>query len=159
MQIHILSGLVRTGKTTRLAAWAARQPGTAGLLMPDTTVGRVFRDVGTGAEWPAAAAPNAPDPLLVGRFRFGRAAFGRAGRVLLAAAAHPATRWLLVDEIGPLELRGEGLAPALRRVLARAAPAFGLVLVVREGLREAVEQAFGLGRTADFQFPITPKNS
>ena len=69
---------------------------------------------------------------------------------MLAAAARPGIRWLAVDEIGPLELRGEGLAPALRQVLAAPGAGFGLVLVVRETLREAVETAFGLGKTEDF---------
>ena len=150
MKIFVLTSPVRSGKTTRLAAWAAARPGVAGLLMPDTPAGRVFRELGSGAEWPTAAAEADANPLLVGRFRFSRAAFERANGALLAAAARPATRWLVVDEIGPLELRGEGLAPALRQVLAAPGAGFGLVLVVREVLREAAETAFGLGETEDF---------
>ena len=154
MKTYCFAGPIRSGKTTRLAAWAATQPQAAGLLMPDAPQGRLFRDVATGAEWSTAAPAGDANPLVVGRFSFSRAAFARAETALLAAAANPATRWLLVDEVGPLELRGEGLAPALRQVLA-AAPAAGfeVVLVVREGLRTAVEEAFGLAAFPDFEFP------
>ncbi len=142
---------IRSGKTTRLAAWAAVTPEAAGLLMPDTAAGRVFQDIGSGATWPTAATPDDANPLLIGRFTFSRAAFVRANAALLAAARHPRTRWLVVDEIGPLELRGEGLAPALRQLLAE--PCAGVVLVVREGLREAVAAEFGLGDFTTFEYP------
>lgn len=39
---------------------------------------------------------------------------------------------LVVDEIGPLELRGEGLWPALRQVFS--SPPKGLILVVRKSI-------------------------
>ena len=153
MKTHCLAGPIRSGKTTRLAAWAATQPHAAGLLMPDAPAGRLFRDVATGAEWPTAAPVADANPLVVGRFNFSRTAFAQAETALLAAA-NPATRWLLVDEVGPLELRGEGLAPALRQVLALApAAGYDVVLVVREGLRAAVAEAFGLAEFADFGFP------
>ena len=154
MKTYCFAGPIRSGKTTRLAAWAATQPYAAGLLMPDAPQSRLFRDVATGAEWPTAAPVGDANPLAIGRFSFSRAAFARAETVLLAAASNPATRWLLVDEVGPLELRGEGLAPALRQVLETGTTAgFDVVLVVREGLRAAVAEAFGLAGFSDFEFP------
>jgi nucleoside-triphosphatase THEP1 len=146
MVIHLLTGPIRSGKTTRLAAWAAATPGTAGVLMPDTPRGRVFRELRTGFEWPTAARLGDWRPLRIGRFQFGRAAFAWAESALLGAATHPATHWLVMDEVGPLELRGEGLALALRAILALPQPPPALVLVVRQALAAAVVQEFGLGK-------------
>ena len=156
MKTYCFSGPIRSAKTTRLAVWAASQPHAAGLLMPDAPEGRLFRDVATGVEWPTAASVEDDNPLAIGRFSFSRAAFAQAETTLLAAAANPATRWLLVDEVGPLELRGAGLAPALRQVLETApAAGFDVVLVVREGLRAAVAEAFDISEFLVFDFPAS----
>ncbi len=160
MKTYCFAGPIRSAKTTRLATWAASQPHAAGLLMPDAPEGRLFRDVATGAEWPTAAPAGDNNPLAIGRFSFSRAAFARAETTLLAAAANPATRWLLVDEVGPLELRGAGLAPALRQVLELVpAAGFDVVLVVREGLRTAVAEGFGISEFSEFEFPAGVTNA
>ncbi|GAA4373812.1 hypothetical protein [Hymenobacter koreensis] len=148
MIIHLLSGPTRSGKTTRLSAWAATEPGVAGLLMPTVPgVGRLFQDVRTGLRWPTAARPGNWQAQCVGPHRFSAAGFAWANETLLGAASHPATRWLLIDEIGPLELRGLGLAPALGRVLSKAAyQPENVVLVVRAALLDTIVQEFNLRR-------------
>lgn len=88
------------------------------------------------------AADSAEESMSVGRFRFRRAAFDWAEARLLGAAACPETRCIVIDEIGPLELAGEGFAPVLRRLLARGSPE--LVIVVRESLAAEVGEAFGI---------------
>ncbi|WP_400191864.1 hypothetical protein [Hymenobacter sp. B81] len=147
MRIHLLSGPIRSGKTTRLQAWAGGQAGAAGLLMPTDAHGRYFRDLRSGLQWPTAARPGDWQAQCLGPHRFSAAAFSWANHALLGAAAAAGTQWLLVDEVGPLELRGAGLAPALRRILHE--PAYQpphLLLVVRTGLREAVVEHFALHR-------------
>lgn len=146
MHLHLLSGPVRTGKTTRLRRWLTSCPHAGGLLMPTDAAGRrYFLDVRSGLQWPADARPGQWPVLRVGRFGFSPAAFAWADAALRGAAAPP-TEWLVLDEVGPLELRGQGLAPALAAVLAGAPLPRHLVLVVRQGLTEAVWQRFGLHR-------------
>ncbi|GAB2959543.1 hypothetical protein GCM10027048_28740 [Hymenobacter coalescens] len=143
----MLSGPVRTGKTTRLLRWAACRPGVGGVLMPTDAHGqRFFLDLASGLRWPAAARPGQWPAVTVGRFRFAPAAFHWAGEALRGAAACPTTQWLVVDEIGPLELRGQGLAPALTAVLANNQQPPHLVLVVRASLVETVWRHFHLER-------------
>ncbi|RAK65938.1 hypothetical protein [Hymenobacter edaphi] len=147
MQIHLLSGPIRSGKTTRLRRWAAGCPNVGGLLMPTDAHGqRHFLDLGSGLQWPAAARPGQWPVQQVGRFRFSPTAFNWANAVLRGAATEPAVQWLVVDEIGPLELRGLGLAPALTALLAAPRLPEHLVLVVRAGLVEAVWHRFQLAR-------------
>ncbi|MCC3158364.1 nucleoside-triphosphatase [Hymenobacter sp. 15J16-1T3B] len=107
---------------------------------------RHFLDLRSGLRWPVAARPGQWPVLSVGRFQFSPAAFAWANAALRGAATDPAVHWLVVDEIGPLELRGEGLAPALTDVLRAASHPDHLIIVVRSGLVEAVWRRFKLHR-------------
>ena len=46
---------------------------------------------------------------------------------------------VVIDEVGPLELSGKGLMPAVESALASAA---NLLIVVRSSLREALQKRF-----------------
>ncbi|GAB3839243.1 hypothetical protein [Hymenobacter jeollabukensis] len=153
MRIHLLSGPIRSGKTTRLRHWAAGRTDVGGLLMPTDAHGqRHFLDLRSGLRWPVSARPGQWPVQQVGRFRFSPAAFDWANAALRGAATEPAVQWLVVDEIGPLELRGQGLAPAFTALLAARRLPNHLVLVVRAGLVEAVWQRFQLHRWAPISF-------
>lgn len=138
--VTILHGPVRSGKTTLLTRWADERTDMGGVLQPDTPTGRSFRNV--ASEQVEALEPAGADEavLTVGRFRFRQHAFDRANEWLRAGASGSAT--LIVDEIGPLELAGDGLYAGLRAALAR--PDASLILVVRSPLLNAVQKAFGL---------------
>jgi len=49
---------------------------------------------------------------------------------------------IVIDEVGPLELREEGLAPAVRTALSELSAAQELVLVVRSSLVQEVMRVF-----------------
>ena len=147
MPIEIISGPIHSGKTTHLTAWCAAQPpGTvAGLLQPARPAGREFVDVVTGDSFPLDAPPDTPETAVqrVGRYAFATAAFEWAADCLARAVAAPTVQVIVVDEIGPLELRGQGLDAAVRAVLAAGRADVRVVLVVREGLVEAVRARYG----------------
>jgi nucleoside-triphosphatase THEP1 len=48
--------------------------------------------------------------------------------------------WLVVDEIGPLELKGQGFHDVLRELLQKRKE--NIILVVREGLVQQVTEHF-----------------
>lgn len=140
--VLILSGPIRSGKTTRLATWTRGRSDVAGLLSPDRDGGRVFVDIATGAAT-AMENPLPGEPVMsVGRFDFRAAAFEWANERLIAAAGDPRDTTIVVDEIGPLELAGNGLVPGIRAVLAR--PGGRSILVVRDHLVASVVAAFDL---------------
>lgn len=135
MGVTILTGPVRTGKTTRLLEWARACGRVAGVAQPAGPEGRVFEDVSTGDRM--ALEPVGPGEAAqeVGRFRFRSEAFEWAEARLRAALAVGASM-ILIDEVGPLELAGAGLR---RSVDAAVAEHRGtLLLVVREALAERV---------------------
>lgn len=51
----------------------------------------------------------------VGRYRFSKKAFDQAASVIREGLDGPG--WLLIDEIGPLELKGEGFYHLLREII------------------------------------------
>lgn len=137
--VLLVHGAVRSGKTTAVGA-AAAAGNCVGVLAPDGPDGRHFVDLASGDEEPLEHPESGEAVVEVGRFRFRRAAFDFANARLLAADGN---RGVVVDEVGPLELRGEGLAPGLGALLA-VRPAL-LILIVRDPLLATVRHQFGLG--------------
>ncbi|MBD3410693.1 MAG: hypothetical protein GF419_10870 [Ignavibacteriales bacterium] len=139
-----------SGKTSTLLAWARRQGDAAGVGQPTIDGVRYLEIVETGERLRLEAGAEESDPLLVGRYRFRREAFRQANRRAVAALnLDPAVFFL--DEIGALELEGEGVAPALERALATNR-AGRLLLVIREHLAEDIRERFGIHD--DEQIPL-----
>jgi len=138
---HLVTGPTHTGKTGRLLAWAKGRSDLGGLAAPDAPGGRRMLDLRSG-EFVEMERPQPGEATVsVGPYLFRQAAFDWACRRLLEAAADPRVRFLAVDEIGPLELRGQGLAPALD-ALGEGGPV--PVVVVRESLTAEVAARFDL---------------
>ncbi len=85
------------------------------------------------------ADPDETETLSIGRFVFSAKAFQRAIDVLRSAI--DADGWLLIDEIGPMELKGEGFAGVFGEILRERKGK--LVVVIRDGLIEEVCKEFG----------------
>jgi nucleoside-triphosphatase len=134
--IYILSTPIHSGKTTSLIEWC-RDKKVSGILTPVRNGKRVFLDISSGLEF-AMEADDKEDFLEIGRFRFSKKGFEKAAGILIEAINKPG--WLIIDEIGPLELRGEGFHDTLQTVLSRRRD--DIILVVREGLTEQVMDHF-----------------
>lgn len=138
-RVLFLTASIASGKTTALAAWAESNAGVAGILQPRSGSGRRLLDVSSGESVSLEAGPG-QSAVLVGRFRFRSEAFAWANVRLVRAAA--TSNVVVLDEIGPLELRGEGLAEGLGAILDRGRGKS--IVVVRESLLEDVRRQFGL---------------
>ena len=140
---RLVHGAVDSGKTRRVAAWAETETGrgraVGGVLARKTPQGRRFVDLTTGDE--VALEHPAPGEIEVpvGRFVFRQAAFDWAEARIEAAVAAGCDA-VVIDEVGPLELRGEGFADLL-------------VLLVRTGLVEAVTGRFAAGEVLTLDPP------
>ncbi|MDT0632645.1 nucleoside-triphosphatase [Rubrivirga sp. S365] len=143
--IVVLTGPIQTGKTTALRRVFANGaiPGAAGVLQPVINGRRHVLSLASGETRPLEAEPG-DEVVRVGRFAFSAATFAWArARV---DSADSAGSWLVVDEVGPLELRGEGLADAVGPAIARARQPGSprLLLVVRETLLDRAVADLGL---------------
>jgi nucleoside-triphosphatase THEP1 len=135
--IYLLSAPVRTGKTTALQNWADGNQGITGVLTPVVENRRLFLDLASGVRFDMEADVEEQDVLSVGRFRFSKAAFAKAIHILNQPPS--GNEWRVIDEIGPLELQGEGFGPGLRKLLDDYdTNRMRLILVIRDTLLEKV---------------------
>ncbi len=140
MTIYILSGKVRSGKTTGLFDRFVENREAAGILAPDQQGERMVYDLETRRRFPLTARSGEGEVWKIGAFSFSVEAF-REARDLLRRAFLRSPAWLVIDEIGPLELSGRGLEPVAGRIIRRYRhPTYpgNLLLVVREELLSAV---------------------
>ncbi len=149
MSIYIFSRPVQTGKTTALAAWAALQKNVGGILMPDREGSRWMLDLNNNNLWEATCNDtiSADEALYhIGKFSFYKHAFDAANDILLKAFVND-TDWLIIDEVGKLEMQEKGFYPVLRTIISNydmEKSTKHLILVVREGLCKDVVDFFGI---------------
>ena len=137
--VYILTDHVQTGKTTSLMQWAKQDNNVQGILTPIVHGKRVFNNIQTGEQF-AMEAGDEDEIIAVGRFMFSRNSFDRAIEVIRKNIQ--GGDWLVIDEIGPLELKNEGFSKVLEEVLAQRNGK--LLLVVREGLVDKVKEHFNI---------------
>jgi len=141
-QVFILTGPVQSGKTTALIKWSEKRKDVFGIITPVVNGKRMFMDAHTYELFDMEAREEEKELLPVGRFVFSKRNFAKASGII-----HEATDkagWLVIDEIGPLELRGEGFYEVVKKV-ARSGKDKRILLVVREGMAEKVAAFLGFG--------------
>jgi nucleoside-triphosphatase THEP1 len=137
--IFILTAPIQSGKTTSLISWSANRNDVHGILTPVVGAKRVFMNAQTKEQFPMEATGE-EKTLLVGRFAFSKAGFDKAIQIIRNAINKEG--WLVIDEIGPLELNGEGFCAILKEALALRQEK--ILLVVREGIAEKVREFFNI---------------
>jgi len=138
--IYIFSGAIGSGKTTALVNWSAARKDVHGILTPRVMNKRVFMDAKSREQFAMEAFTEDRTILKVGHFIFSYDAFLKASNIIRDAIEK--RNWLIIDEIGPLELRNEGFATVLNEVIHSSNNEQNILLVVREGLSQEVKNAF-----------------
>lgn len=145
--IYILSGPIRSGKTTMLQRWLSQGITANGILTPDVADKRKLYAIAVQTYTDLETEEDGREVTKVGRFVFDAGVFA-AARNLLEKEAQDDPPWLIVDEVGKLELhRGEGLEPALEKVIRKyleGAQRGRLLLVIRDGLLQEAIDHYGL---------------
>jgi nucleoside-triphosphatase len=149
MSIYIFSRPIRSGKTTELLQWCNLQKSIYGILMPDINGGRKILNIKTKEIFDAECIDIAKtnEPLTsIGKFNFYTAAFERANSILLRSVnINP--YWLVIDEVGKLELTGEGFYISVAEAVKlynNKNRSGNLLITVREGLCEEVISFFNI---------------
>lgn len=142
--VIILTGSKRSGKSTAVENWIKRKAGgVVGILSPEINEKRYFKSIRTGKEWAMEASEN-EESLTIGKYNFSKAAFDKASELLLNAAKNETAELLVIDEVGPLELKNEGFYDTLKSILEMEEGIGSILLVVREGLVNDIRQHFGI---------------
>ncbi len=138
--IHLLIGRVDSGKTTlieriinNLSYLQKRFDGflTRKVYKENQFIGYDLFDLKHRANHPFIRMSSSPGKDQMGRFYFLPSGLEKAIHIILE---HQIMDYLIVDEVGPLELSGRGLWPALSQQLRRSG--FRGLLVIRIGLIE-----------------------
>jgi len=157
--IFILSGPVHSGKSTRLNEWIEERNDVAGILAPIIRGLRNLQDITSGEKRcleKSGKSNDSEDDLAIGNYIFSSSVF-HWGKQVLKKSADEKINWLVIDEIGILELQGRGLEPAVSSLINLKwdrAPQ-NILLVVRERLVEKVIKHYRINeRVQKFDFPV-----
>ncbi|RLD27688.1 MAG: hypothetical protein DRI54_00655 [Bacteroidetes bacterium] len=131
--IYIFTGPVKSGKSTRLFDWVDKQPNAAGILSLIIDGKKHLYSISDKKKLCLESSKNTA--IKVGRYMFDPDVFYWAQKQL-TEELNRAKDLLIIDEIGYLELRGEGLEPTLSKIIKKSEKAnnIKLLLVVRESL-------------------------
>lgn len=150
MSIIVFSKPVHSGKTTDLMNWCSGKKNTGGILMPDMDGCRMMLDLRT-QEIFEAECPDPEESLNplqnIGRFHFYSSSFRKANAILLHEM-RIGPSWLVIDEVGKLEMETNGFYPALNILIPhyRSKPEPGdLLLVIRNSLVQNLCSFFEIG--------------
>jgi len=148
-KVYIVTGTIGEGKT----AWLAKLAGlltekgvrVGGILAlriveEERTTGYDISDISTGARTPFLRHTGSED-MGVERFTVYDAGY-EAGKSILHPEANQDKEVVIIDEVGPLELKGRGWSERLSWLLNETSSI--LVIAVRKSLTEAVTDKFGL---------------
>jgi nucleoside-triphosphatase len=138
--IYILAGEIQTGKTTALLKWSENRNDVFGILTPVIDGKRFFMDAHSKNQFKMEADQGERETFLIGRFKFSKPAFEKAIQIIHDSIDKKG--WLVIDEIGPLELRKHGFYNVINEVLRNHAAQ--ILFVVRQGLVEKVTEFFEL---------------
>lgn len=150
--IYILTGPVRSGKTTKLQQWLDTGVQAAGILTPDVKGTRMLYDIALRKYHAFEVAETyGAERITIGKFLFAKNAF-LEGREILGRPLLPQTEWVVIDEVGRLEIeQGEGWEPmVLRLVAGYKADLYkrNLLLVIRDSLLEKALYKYDLRQHA-----------
>ncbi|HEX6191216.1 MAG TPA: nucleoside-triphosphatase [Chitinophagaceae bacterium] len=141
-KVYLFTGPIQSGKTTALREWVNTKTDVHGILTPLINGKRVFHDIKTGEQFPMESMGGDEDVLTVGRFTFSRKSFDRASRIIREAINKPG--WLVVDEIGPLELTGAGFSDVLKDIIIQRHDKVLLVVRDKDNMPDRVKEYFNL---------------
>ena len=152
--IFLYSGPVHSGKTTLLFQWIARQKNVKGILQPVIDDKRFIFHITTRTLKKLETSPEKSEEIVtIGNYNFSLETFLWAQSVLLYDFKSNC-EWLIIDEVGPLELCGKGIEPSLSRLLSERDKFSGNILcVVRDSMVDKFIEYYKLKEACQFFNP------
>ena len=142
-EVYILTGTIHSGKSSTLAKWCNTRNDVFGILSPVENDKRFFQDISNGEKFPMEAGPEEISTIPIGKFKFSMSAFSKAVEII-SGSAYNKNGWLVIDEIGPLELSGRGFDEVLKEVLQASPSNMKIILVVRDTIKDDVIHRYSL---------------
>lgn len=132
--ITIVTGEIRSGKTTLVQELYGNRQGIGGIVAPGSWTDRQVIDIKSGESRPLIASA-AEDYVQVGRYRLSQSSLDWSIDALRRVLQDHTVKTIVVDEVGKLELAGGGYASILPELTVWSrADEHELVLIVRDDL-------------------------
>jgi len=145
--IYILAGDIRTGKTSALEEWVPTWDNVKGILCPDDKEDRKYLyNIATEEKFPLEVPHKSEKTISVGKFHFLEDTFKIANFLLIKTFDEYDFEFLVLDELGKLELKNEGLHLAAKYIIDNyeSNDAKNLLLVVRTHLVKDIIAHYGI---------------
>lgn len=142
-KIFIVTGKIKTGKTTRLMKWVNSQNNIDGILQPVVDGKRYLYHIKsrTLKQFETDSGHNI---ISIGNYKFFISSFEWAKNIIDNACRENLST-LIIDEIGPLELKGSGLEPVISKILREKHNLqCDLIFVVREEILDKFLEHYNL---------------
>lgn len=152
-KIFIVTGKIKTGKTTRLMKWVTSKKNIDGILQPVVDDKRFLYHISkrTLIQFETDSKENI---ISIGKYNFSLSAFDKAKNII-EEALNNNLDFFVIDEIGPLELNGKGLEPEITKVISQRNLFNGkIILVVREEILDKFLNHFNLTKNDYEIFPL-----
>lgn len=133
-KISIVTGKIQSGKTTGLFKFINTKESVDGILCPIVNNKRVLYHISSKTMKTFEVSKSGEGTISIGKYIFLQKSFDWANEKLLNGfSANP--KYLIIDEIGKLELKGEGLYKSLVKILELSNNSnTQLILVIRDYL-------------------------
>ncbi|MBU0559350.1 MAG: nucleoside-triphosphatase [Bacteroidetes bacterium] len=132
-EVIIISDKIKTGKTTRLMRWCSEQKNIDGILQPVIEGKRFFYRI-SSRTLKQLEVDEGKNVTEIGKYKFSNDAFDWARKILIESF-ETNIDYLTIDEVGPLELKGKGLEPAVSKIISNRNVFQGkMIFVVRENI-------------------------
>ncbi|MBI1933878.1 MAG: hypothetical protein HYS24_15205 [Ignavibacteriales bacterium] len=143
-QIKIVTGKVHTGKTTRLFAFVNSHKSVDGILVPVIHDKRMIYNISSKELKQLEVDNNSNKCISVGKYNFLNESFSWANKKLIDGfSKNP--EWIILDEIGKLELEKKGLFESADFILTNFRNTkTNIIFVIRDYLLDAVLKSFKL---------------
>lgn len=147
--VYILTGDTESGKSYALNEWIKGKTNVAGLLSLNNDKGkRYFLDIRskeTFSMHPDTTESDA-NKIFVGRFTFLKSSFERANKIIQIETQQTDYNYLVVDELGRLELKQKGLFQSTKCLvnMFEGKSDMHLILVVRSALLENIIDSYSI---------------
>lgn len=141
----IITGKIRSGKTTYLRTLISSLKNVGGIIQPTIGDNRFFEDIKSSESMLITSQKENDKTFRLGRFLFNTESFIWA-KEKLKLALHEEVQIIVVDEYGPLELTGKGLEPEVSAIIEtiKKVNTRRLIIIIRETLVDEFIQKFNL---------------
>jgi len=145
-QIRILTGKVQSGKTTGLFTFINTKKSVDGILAPIVNGKRKLYHISSRTIKIFEMDKSSPETVSVGKYFFLNESFEWANKKIIESF-HKSPEWLIIDEIGKLELRRKGLHEAAKKIIEERLTFNGkIILVIRDYLLDEVLKFYNISQ-------------